>query len=187
MFPNPCEEFFREHAENREKVKALQKIAEASAWQSLSASRHSPSVVADDETICRQVPDPTFIDAGTGDIKPALFDDINNKGMSVDRLAHSPLEQIAERARARFKPQGRSLHSVVHLSTNAVRRLLSIEGTEALGVYDTALEDNISHADVCFILEDKKAFRSARESLFQLSKAEGALHKFPPPLAPVSE
>lgn len=187
MFPNPCEEFFREHAENREKVKALQKIADAPAWQALSASRHSPSVVADEEIICRQVPDPTFVDAGTGEIKPALFDDINNKGMSVDRLAHSPLEQIAERARARFKPQGRSLHSVVHLSTNAVRRLLSINGIEALGVYDTALADNISHADVCFILDNKQAFRSARESLFQLSKDAGAVHRFPPTQAPVAD
>lgn len=176
---NPCREFFQS-ANSQQKVKELQKVGneEAVRWESLSASQHSSGPVQPGEVVCRQVTHPTFFDEETGKLKPTAFDDVSNKGLSVDRLSVATEKEIAERAEARNaewnakfpeKPS-RTLHSLGHIDVNELR-VLFVEKDRAFGVYDTALESNRSHADVCQLVSGgAQQARSIRASLFEMTR-----------------
>jgi hypothetical protein len=176
---NACRDFFAEHAEDKQKVKALQKVPDALAWEEEIASEHSPGIVKNEELIVRQVTHPTFFDDATQKIKPIWFDDVTNKGFSSDRLAFTTVEQVVERAQARAeernaKPENSEKHPVtVHsLGKLAVSRIREVacDDSRAFGVYDTALSENIAHADVCQLAHGTQAARSIRYELYSMTE-----------------
>ena len=176
MAANPCEEFFEKHADCDEKVKELQKLPEALAWEKISASPHSPGIVNPGEVLGRQVTHPTFYDENKQKIKPSWFDDATSRGMSTDRLAYTTTRDIADRAIARAakwntdnptKPP-RTFHSIGKLAVDDVRSL-TFESTQAFAIYDTALKTNVAHADICLVAASKEA-RSLRVSLYEMAE-----------------
>ena len=173
---NPCLEFFQEHGENKEKVKLLQVHPKLAEFESFTASSLSPCPVANDEDLLRQVFNPLHVELDTGELKPSAFADATDKGMSVDRLRYRQQEESfeagharAEVANARPGASPRTLHGLAKLKAKSVRELRSGD-IQCFGVYDTALADNTAHADICQLIQDKKAARSARSRLLDLAK-----------------
>jgi len=178
-----CAKFFEHHAKDPQKVKALQKIEERIEWEKTQeASAHSPGLVRDGEIIYRQLVQPVHIDKETGDLKPTAFDDICNKGLSSDRLDHTTREEIIARGDARAETFNKSctdpnkyrkLLALARLDTADIRKHKP-NGTQLMGVYDTALAENSAHCDVCLLESDEQSKRSARAHLFRMHIREGA-------------
>ncbi|RZF24628.1 hypothetical protein EVC45_37930 [Paraburkholderia sp. UYCP14C] len=176
---NACSDFFAEHAEDNQKVKALQKIPEALAWEGETASDHSPGVVKNEELIVRQVMHPNFFDDEKQKIKPIWFDDVTNRGFSSDRLAYTTVEEVIARAKARAdernaKPENAekppvTVHSLGKLPVSRIREVIC-DDARAFGVYDTARADNISHTDVCQLANGTQKARSIRYELYAMTE-----------------
>ncbi|HZZ05902.1 hypothetical protein [Paraburkholderia sp.] len=176
---NACREFFAEHAEDKQKVKALQKVADALAWEEEIASEHSPGTVKNEELIVRQVTHPNFYDDALQKIKPIWFDDVTNRGFSSDRLAYTSVEAVVERAKARAdernaKPENAEKTPVTVLSLGKLPvsriREVTCDDNRAFGVYDTALADNIAHADVCQLAHGTQEARRIRYELYAMTE-----------------
>jgi hypothetical protein len=180
-----CQEFFRLHAQNGNVCVELQQLTEATQveWESQSASSHSPGAVDNSETLFRQVMSPLHFDEESGEFKASLFSDVKNKGLSVNRAAHTTiallnaeLEKKVEKANGNpNRPEDRypwgllpfvssKLRSVYVNETNGNKR-------RGLGVYDTATSNDQSHADVCQLVEEGAQARSVRKTLLDLANA----------------
>jgi len=173
---NDCRSFFERNAENPEWVRALHAVEERREWENLSASHYSPGTVKSEEELCRILFDPIHIETSNSTLKPTAFADIWDKGLSVDRIEYRTLKDsiesgISQAATASKLRTPRIVHGYLIFMTSIIRSI-SHENEKCLGVFDTALPENASHADVCMILPGKEAFRSARAQLFELYKSE---------------
>lgn len=196
-----CREFFEAHKGNLEVCKALQNVSldEQLAWEGEQASSHSAGPVQDDETLCRQVVDPTHFDSVTGTIKPTFFDDAANKGASCHRLQHTSPAHIQAMADSRVEasnanPPASGPKQAIGYATVAASEVRKITVAEPAGrrgaaVYDTGQSDDPSHADVCQIVGGRQQGKSVRAQLWQLAKdrlvrfdspAQGAVAPQPP-------
>lgn len=177
-------EFFDTQKDNDEKCKLLQQMDEQVLvdWEGESVSAFSPGPVADDELLYQQVLDPTQIAPGGEGLKAMAFDVCRSHGLSTNRLAHSTMEQLIQKGKDRAsgwnekfpeKPQ-RTLWGFVPYKVRDIRDILCQEaGTRGLFVYDTADEDDISHAEVCqggLKSNSKLQARNVRSSLYLLAK-----------------
>jgi hypothetical protein len=175
---NPCRAFFEAHETNPKKVEALWKEPARFDWEKLSASIHSPGPIKSGEELARVVVSPIHIDVESGEIKPAFVSDVKNKGGSSDRLAHCAIDVAMARSaaiqagkNAGLEPvRHRSIQGVARFSAHRLRSLNTSSGSQAFGVYDTALADNSAHADICQLISDEKEARSARWDLLLLTR-----------------
>ena len=174
MPPFSCREFFAWHACNPEIVKELQKRpAESLLWESMTASDHSPGPIKQSEVLYRQVVQPLHVDQEKNTLRPVAFSDVANKGLSVDRLNYRSVESILDAGKKRVEAQvaanstldGRRLYGLAELRVDDIRSILDAAGQRAFAVFDTARCDNVSHADVCQLVDGKQAGRSARSKL----------------------
>lgn len=126
--------------------------------QEKSLSQYSPCTVNDNEIVLRSIFSPQHIDADTGDITPNAWSDMYDKGMSVNRRSYASEQDIIshadlflERKRADDKKTRkdiiRSFYGILPIHVGQLRKLQYEAGSFC--VFDTALEDNIAHADVC--------------------------------------
>jgi hypothetical protein len=171
---NPCAEFFAANC-GADVAALLQHVPDAAAWEALSASPHSPGPVDGGERVVRVVYSPIHVDAQTGQLKPSVVDEASSRGCSVQREAHCPIpavwdmgERIAAEKTAQEPAKPRAVQAVTVLAVAAVRALQA-GGKRAVAVYDTALPDNIAHADVCVLTPGRQERRSARAQLFELA------------------
>lgn len=180
MPSNACCDFFESNAADPKSIaKKLQAQFDASLeWQQLTASRHSPGVVQDDEVLYRQVLHPVHIDPETNSLKPTAFDDAANKGLSVDRASYRDLKAVIEEGVERIERQKaendkyaeRRLCGIGELKAGDIRAITDDSGRPGFGVYDTALIDNRAHADVFQLAAGPKAGRSVRSKLLEAVK-----------------
>ena len=120
-----------------------------------SVSDHSPGLVGDDEVLIRELYSPHYINEDTGEVKPVAFRDARDRGLSVTRRLHS--SERAHRAKimkkvAADQAAGRNndgFWRVVSGSCARIRGITGDDGRRLFCVYDTAREDDASHADVC--------------------------------------
>jgi len=140
------------------------------ACERKSVSPYSPSPVEDGEPLLRLIFSPIHINDETGEVMPAAFSDVSDKGLSINRRNHASLEQIDEygHAKARSdKANGKSrqyLGSVQALCGDI--RALSEDEARLFCVYDTAVEENTAHGDVCQArLEGKAKDKRTRKLL----------------------
>ncbi|MCB4781690.1 MAG: hypothetical protein LGB70_02410 [Sulfurovum sp.] len=124
--------------------------------ENISLSDYSPNVVRSSEDIARMVFSPLHIDED-GTIKASAFDDVRDKGLSVHRLKYTKsgtLKIIGDAMASNAVGAGRSHRDYigyVKALTEDIRKLM--EGEQRLFcVYDTAKEEEKSHADVCAVL-----------------------------------
>lgn len=184
-----CREFFNANVENRQICKALQKesLETQVKWESQTASEHSPMPVSDDELLVRYWIDPVHLDPQTGALKPTAFDEAAGFGLSVNRLKYVTLEDVRAVAQVRVdqwtqanseKPPKKLIgySSFSASEVRATQTATPFPGRRALGVYDTASSDDISHADVCQIAPDAQGGRSARYQMREL--ANGRMKRF---------
>lgn len=120
----------------------------------------SPGVVSESETLARFVSAYDY-DIETGTVKPSLFSHAGTNGMSVSRI-----EQAGQAAIERQQLERGSI-GYVTASCGAVRELL-LGSDRAFAVYDTALEENIYHADVCQAVFRPKSQASEMRRKLQL-------------------
>ena len=125
-----------------------------------SVSDHSPGVVGDDELLIRTVYSPIQINQETGVVDPAHFrNDALKRGFSVNRKHHvreADLRKTIESKIARDRHEGKErddFYRVVTARCSDVRRLAGEDGKRLFCVYDTAFEEDRSHADICQTLE----------------------------------
>ncbi|MBY0499321.1 MAG: hypothetical protein K2P74_06895 [Nitrosomonas sp.] len=179
-----CADFFSSQVENKEKCKALQKISECILvkWENESASLYSPGPVENDEILYRQIISPIHYEEETNTLTPGAFNDVSDKGLSVDRARYSTKDQIDENANLRAQKHNivnpskktRSYIGIINFACNDVRGIIVKENAESpdrrgFGVYDTASSDNQSHADICQIVNSKALGRSARSKIRDLA------------------
>lgn len=181
-------EFFAEHYPKLNISKALQQLPEEIQvkWESERVHpEYSPGPVSAEETVCRALVSPTHYNPDSKEIKPTAFDDAANKGLSIDRLAHAPLDAILKKAQGRVdahnaKEDRREDRSLIGYSTFMVVDLRNVkvglkpdhaDMRRGIGVYDTALKSEPEHADVCQIAPNSQGGRSARSRLFALANA----------------
>lgn len=177
-----CQEFFDTHLHNKDKCKLLQKEASKYSWQLESASKFSPAPVHDNEKLLRQLISPIHLEIDSKTIKPTAFDDVFNKGLSVNRgqyvfselqVVDSALLKIKSYNLANIGKPQRDLHGLAGFISMEIRGIKDFESNLALGVYDTALESDASHADICHITEDNKMNqRSIRSKLVDLANKQ---------------
>lgn len=177
-----CCEFFDSLREVSEPCKVLQSHPEAVhlKWETESASKHSPSPVGNDETLARQVVDPTHFDHVTGTIKPTFFDDASSIGASCHRTKYISDQAIFERTNSRVaisnqNPPKSGLKKAIGYAILTVSEIRSISTfsepvRRGAAVYDTAKEDDISHADVCQLVPGRQDGKSVRAQLFMLAR-----------------
>jgi hypothetical protein len=113
----------------------------------------SPGPVQDDETLARFVPSENYYDTETKRVLPNLFEAASQNGMSVTRIEKAGVEQLAKQ-QADSKYHGyvnakasdvRSIfHGILDAEANKV-----IRQKRAFAIYDTALPENVLHADIC--------------------------------------
>jgi hypothetical protein len=145
----------------------------------MSASVYSPAVVADEEELCRYLLNPVHVD-DSGQLKPTAVGDSERLGMSTNRLRYTTLERIRTAATERAAgwnaafpdaAQPRRLVAFVKITAGEARSIFTEGGTRAFCVFDTAMPEDPSHADVFQAAKEKKAARSARAQLRELFNA----------------
>jgi hypothetical protein len=112
------------------------------------------------ERIARFVPALDY-DQDTDTVKSSLFAHAGTIGMSTTRLAHANDERL--QAQLQSKPYV----GFVTGECRAIRQLF-FEGERCFAVYDTALDDNIAHADVCQAIFRPRSVRSDLRRRLQL-------------------
>lgn len=175
MPPNECLEFFEAQANaGPELVPNLVGTGKALAWlaQGLTASRHSPGVVQGGEELFRSVKT-HHVDPLSNQIKPGAFEDLATRGLSVDRMSHRTLEEAVEAARDRMAEQnvksGKTQELAGYVVVEAARLIAqTASDTQEIGVFDTALEENISHADVCALVGTKEGKKTLKSMVLDL-------------------
>jgi hypothetical protein len=175
-----CIEFFSQNSSNTQKCKLLQDIQEdiLLRWELETASEHSPCPVKDTECLYRQIISPIHYDEETNTFTATAFDDASNKGFSVNRELYATENDISSKAIDRVnyfnvhnpdKPE-RKFFGFIRLCCKDIRQITvntiqSLSPIRGFCVYDTALEDDISHSDICQIVKSKGDGRSARAKL----------------------
>lgn len=122
------------------------------ACEQHSVSSHSPVVVQDDEYLVRLIFSPTHFNEQTGKLKPFAFFDCKDKGLSVNRMQYTSVEELKQTAA--FISHGRRIIGVVVAKCADIRAIIDEESERAFCVYDTATKNNKSHADICQAIAD---------------------------------
>jgi len=129
---------------------------EALELEKISVSKFSPSTVKKDEFLARQVFSPIHVDLETGDITAAAFTDAFDKGLSVNRISYAGKEEIhllgGNKAQldSKTRPDRKYLGFV---STKVADIRECLEGSKRIfAIFDTALKEVPSHADLCVLL-----------------------------------
>lgn len=154
-----CLEFGR-HDDDQECPAELEPVTE-----------YSPGVVLDEERLARLVFTPIHVDEETGEVNAAAFNDVKDKGLSINRLEHitkSGLVQKGYEKAAADKAIGkkREFLGVIETLCSSVRSIYTAN-QRAFCVVDTALIHDSSHADVCQVPTGKQESRKARRALMR--------------------
>jgi hypothetical protein len=114
-------------------------------------SSHSPGPVQHDETIVRMVCAPIHVQTKKPELKPSFFNHAFTRGMSAQRLEKASDEEIATWVNRFVSADAeRAWLGYVVAPTRGIREVRSPDSDEqGFCVYDTALEDNRAHVDVC--------------------------------------
>lgn len=120
------------------------------------SSHLSPGIVEDNECLIRAIFSPQHYDVATNSIHPNAFNDVFTIGLSVDRFIHTSPEKIndfayafLERKQQIDKENGvvkdRKFIGVIYSYVDEIRSFTE----NPVVILDTALENNISHSDIC--------------------------------------
>jgi hypothetical protein len=177
-----AKEFFGNEELSKDKCRRLAECpAKSLNWESESVSDHSPGVVENGEILARQIFSPIHIDTDDNTLTPAAFNDVFDKGLSVNRLSHSAENEIHEAGRSKAQKDRdhgkvRQYLGFVDADCSDIRSIVdSHDQKKVFGVFDTALPDAKNHADICLIRDavdansglSKRNLKSERRRLLQ--------------------
>lgn len=113
---------------------------------SLSAST-PPGSVSNSEILVRTLFRERDVDPD-GRVKPAHFrPEPSTRGFSVDRVHLAGIEKL--KSSKRVDPRFNDYLTFVGARCGDIRNLLGDEGRRLFCIYDTAIEGNCAHADIC--------------------------------------
>jgi hypothetical protein len=118
-------------------------------WEKESVSSYSCGTVKDDEILARNIFSPHHYDTNTGNLTTLAFDDILNKGLSVlrfDLTGHDTAITIGQLK----KKETHEYHGYITVQAKCIREYI-IDLKRAMAIYDTAMVDLLTHADICSI------------------------------------
>lgn len=171
MEGNPCQVFFEEHSGAVDLVPRLIATAQGELWSTMTASRHSPGVVSANEPLGRHIVHDFHWDEEKQWIKMGFYDDLASRGLSVNRLDIKALPEVMDDGAKRIEGRvGKTYIGVLEFTAEAVRQVVSQVAGVAAAAFDTSMESDVSHADVCYTCGDKQARKEARALLFEQFK-----------------
>ncbi|KEA51447.1 hypothetical protein DT73_17180 [Mangrovibacter sp. MFB070] len=166
------------------KCKELSKEYDSSlSLEKETVSEYSPGIISNEEYVCRQVFSPIHYDSDTGEIKSAAFDDVTNKGLSVNRLScldEAGIHQLgitkAENDNVRKGNSERVYLGFAKSNVNEIRRIIdkfedSDKEKRIFAVYDSSLADVPSHADICQIEHNQCSSSLGKKATNMLRRA----------------
>ena len=120
--------------------------------EKVSVSRYSPSPVHDDETLLIAAFHPIHIDHDSDELKNSAITSVKSVGLSTFRASHSTIENIVsiitQKLKSRTADQtSLSLQGIIKIRAGDVRGIGS-GGNRSFCIYDTALAENIGHAEI---------------------------------------
>jgi hypothetical protein len=121
------------------------------ACETCSVSSHSPGPVCDEEVLVSVVSDPSKAHGEPPKILPTVVDRLSG-GFSANRLnftTQRDVDELGESLAESRKLKGKIAEylGVICLDTSALRGVHS-DGARNYAIYDTAVENNVSHAEV---------------------------------------
>jgi len=141
---------------------------DAIALEKISVSEFSPGPVVNQEYIARQIFSPIHVEDDNS-IKSTAFDDVANKGLSVNRMSLVEVETIhsnglekqnRDNAKAlesgRPEKANREYLGFVQTKVETVRDYYD-EDARVYSVYDSSLNSSREHADICMIKQDTRS------------------------------
>lgn len=150
-----CKDLEKEFGNGACKCIHYRKLFPECECERTSVSDHSPGTVVDHEMLIRTVYSPHQYNKETDELTPMAFRDAVERGMSVNRrscISIVALQAKIEGKVAADQAAGRTSDGfwrVVVAKCGSIRRLRTDEGARTYAVYDTANEDDSSHADIC--------------------------------------
>lgn len=156
--PCRCKELERKYHDSGCKCIRYREEYPGCECERYSVSDHSPGLVRDDELLIRTLYSPYQIDE-KGTVTPASFRDALERGLSINRkscIGEADLRKGIEGKIERDRKEGKErdeFYRVVTARCGDVRRLFSEDGERLFCVYDTASQEDVSHADVCQALD----------------------------------
>lgn len=115
----------------------------------------SPGVVADNEQLARILISPLHVNED-GSIQRTAFNDCSSFGLSSNRMTFCSESEIHEQGekkaeKDRLKNPDKQYYGFIKCNAKLVRDL-NENGCQIFGIYDTALRDNINHADIFLLI-----------------------------------
>ncbi len=127
----------------------------------ISVSKYSPGPVNDDETLLSVVTSKHYVSID-GYIEPTYFDKRMSNGMSTDRKQYTSLKSHNLRASELVEGDEKKENcGSIEISVELIRKI-NYRGMRAIAVYDTALLENKSHAEIACteVPPDRKLHRA---------------------------
>lgn len=167
----------------------------ALALEEICVSKYSPGTVDNSENLARQIFSPIHLDKDNR-INAAFFTDVFDKGLSTNRLMYSDPDKIhasGEKTVKRIQEernQTRTYIGFVSANTGDIRAITEEGSHRVYCVYDSSLEQDSSHADVCMIRpENPPSMKDSKKSikLERRRHLQEAFQKVPVTLAPTEK
>ena len=138
--------------------------------ESVSLSVHSPRPVSPDEKLLVAVYHPIHIE-DSGELKNSVLSTVKSVGMSCFRQCYVTKEAFSSHVVQQESKGGRRFRGVMTIRADCVREIcIDRDGSlqRVFCIYDTALRDNRSHAEVCQTGNpNNSTAKAARERLRQ--------------------
>lgn len=150
-----CRELERNHGQGSCKCVHYREAFPECECERVTVSDFSPGPVQDDEILIRTLYSPIHVNNQTQEIKPAAFDDVLKRGLSVDRKSHISQRELEIKTRGKIEQDLEAgkrrddFWGVTVADCSNVRSILAEERYRSFCIYDTATEDNRAHADIC--------------------------------------
>jgi hypothetical protein len=144
----PCRDFFDRRNELAESFwPELGNAHPGCVCEAVAVSEYSPGPVEDAETLVSVVTSTGYV-SPEGRVEPTLFESRMSNGISTDRRKHTSLEDYDRRAVSLVASNAKKLNcGSIELSVGRIREI-NHNGERAIAVYDTALKENTSHAEI---------------------------------------
>ncbi len=115
--------------------------------EKVSVSPYSPYPITSDEKLASVITSERYVSGTTGKARKTIADRLHN-GISADRVIHTDLSSFELRAYSLVEShQAKRYIGVIVFSSSALRRI-NHDQNRFFAVYDTAIKENIAHAEI---------------------------------------
>lgn len=187
--------FEKEEFQKTKCIELAKNYDNALTLEAISVRQYSPGIVQDSENIARQIFSPIHLDKDNK-VNAAFFNDAFDKGLSTNRMQiksisdiHAAGENTAKRIRDDRDPE-RAYFGFVSAITGDIRAIFEEGNQRVYCVYDSGLQLDPSHADVCMIRPENPPGMNSTKKAIKIERRrylQEAFQKVPVTLAPAKK